>query len=140
LQPADAGVGWLARWKCADAKAKQFYGKWLAISDATSYLSLASLASSIVQAGVQSGVDAITFDAIWNARLKGLRPGLSWGARGRLAEEGASEAARLAGLRASMTWVGNASGVASAFATGFSVGARIAFINDCGCEKAGQGK
>ena len=72
-------------------------------------------------------------DAEWKAKLAAAEPGLPLGARFRLAAAGSRLSDRIAKLKPALIKANSASAVVGALASGFSLGARIAFWGDCDC-------
>jgi hypothetical protein len=98
-----------------------------------SFGGVAAVGQSLAQDAVNSAIEGAADESIKNAKIAGARTSGNIVAKKAAANAAARSAARTAVLESSLSELNAAIGVATAGATGFSAGARLAFIPSCGC-------
>lgn len=116
---------------CLDRYARKFYGEKLEFIDDLGYYGLANAAGGFAVDAIAEGAEVLADDIIAGASLAGVEKGGSMLARQAANSSAASIASRLGVSRLILRGIAKYSGVVGAGATGFSVGARVAFIGDC---------
>ena len=116
---------------CLERKAKEFYGDSLDYVDMLGFYGLASSAVGLATGAVTSGIEYAAGESIKNAPLAGVHAGGSMPERMAAGRAASKAAGRLAAEKAALAGLSKASGILGAAATGFSYGARGAFIGDC---------
>jgi RHS repeat-associated protein len=120
--------------ECLDRSAREFYGDALVASDSLGYFGgVAAVGQSLAQDAINSAIDRAADQAIKNAQIAGAQTAGNIVAKKAAAARAARTAARTAVLKSTLSRLNAASGVVAAGATGFSAGARAAFIAACSC-------
>lgn len=121
-------------YQCLDRYAQDFYGPVLWWSDNLGWYGLGSAAVNARTSVLTSATQRAAENAIKDAPLAGARSGGSMLERRAAAARAAGAASRITVTSGILRFLSKASGVVGAAGTGFSAGARMAFIDECQTE------
>ncbi|GEM_PF-2137565 len=116
---------------CLDRHANEFYGDSLGWVDASGYYGLGSAALGFAGSGYAAIASRAGAEAIRNAPIAGAVGGGSILQRQAAASAAARSATRIGAMRGGLAALSRWTGIIGAGATGFSLGARLAFIPEC---------